>query len=406
MGASRPLRILHCVEFYAPSVGGAQEVVRQLSERLAARGHDVTVATTRLAPRTQFELNGVKIVEFDVTGNTVRGMTGDVAGYRRFVTEGGFDVVMAYATQQWATDAVLPIAGQLDAATVLAPCGFSALHDPAYDAFFRDLPAQMAAWDRLVFHSSTYQDITFARDAGLTNIEVIPNGADEREFAVSPEEAAERGRRFRAEHGIGDEPLLLTVGSHTGGKGHSLVLDTLARLKGPATLALVGNTVLGTGCLGRCRRRAKAVEVLSRGERRALLLDPAREGVIDAYFAADVFVFGSRVECSPLVLFEAAAAGLPFVTVPAGNSAEIARWTGAGTGIPARRKDGIVRGNSLAMARAVQALLEDRAARERMGRDGHAAWERSYSWDAITKRYEDLYTELVAGIGISTAAKR
>jgi glycosyltransferase involved in cell wall biosynthesis len=397
MLGTAPLRILHCVEFYAPSVGGAQEVVRQLSERLAAAGHDVTVATTRLPQRTTHELNGVKIVEFDVSGNAVRGMSGDVEGYRRFVTEGGFDVVMAYATQQWATDALLPIAGQIGAATVLAPCGFSALHDPAYDAFFRDLPAQMAAWDRLVFHSSTYQDVAFARNAGLTNIAVIPNGADEQEFAVSPQEAAQRGRRFRDEHGIGDEPLLLTVGSHTGGKGHSLVLDALVRLRRPATLALVGNTVLGAGCLGRCRRRAKAVEVLSRGERRALLVDPPREGVVDAYFAADLFVFGSRVECSPLVLFEAAAAGLPFVTVPAGNSAEIARWTGAGTGIPARRKNGIVRGSSADMARQIQALLDDPQRRERMGHDGHAAWERDYSWQAIVARYEKLYEELSAG---------
>ena len=40
------MKILHTVEYYAPSVGGAQEVVRQISERMVQRGHQVTVATT------------------------------------------------------------------------------------------------------------------------------------------------------------------------------------------------------------------------------------------------------------------------------------------------------------------------------------------------------------------------
>jgi len=393
-----PLRILHTVEFYAPSVGGAQEVVKQVSERLAARGHDVTVATTRLAHRDFQTLNGVRIEEFAVSGNAVRGMTGEVDRYRSFVREGGFDIVMSYATQQWATDALLPIAGELDAATVLAPCGFSALHDPAYTGFFAALPEQMARWDRLVFHSSTYQDVAFAREHGLPNIQVISNGADEREFGGDADERARRRARFRAAHGIADdEPLLLTVGSHTGGKGHALVLDVLGRLDVPrATLALVGNTALGRGCLPGCRRRATFARVRSGGRRRALLLDPPRDGVVDAYFAADLFVFGSWVECSPLVLFEAAAAGLPFVTVPVGNSAEIAEWTGAGVVVDAPRRNGLVRGRARDLAPVVAELLRDPERRRELGERGRAAWSADYSWARVVDRYEALYRELRA----------
>ena len=40
------MKILHTVEYYSPSVGGAQEVVRQVSEQLTRRGHTVTVATS------------------------------------------------------------------------------------------------------------------------------------------------------------------------------------------------------------------------------------------------------------------------------------------------------------------------------------------------------------------------
>jgi glycogen synthase len=40
------MKILHTVEFYSPSTGGAQEVVKQLSERMAEKGHVVTVILT------------------------------------------------------------------------------------------------------------------------------------------------------------------------------------------------------------------------------------------------------------------------------------------------------------------------------------------------------------------------
>ena len=64
--------------------------------------------------------------------------------------------------------------------------------------------------------------------------------------------------------------------------------------------------------------------------KRVILTDLERQDLIQAYLAADLFVFASRIEYSPLVLFEAAAAGTPFLTVPVGNADEIVRWTGGG----------------------------------------------------------------------------
>jgi glycosyltransferase involved in cell wall biosynthesis len=388
------MRILHTVEFYAPSVGGAQEVVRQLSERLAGRGHDVTVATTRLPQRRGLEHNGVTIAEFDVRGNLVRGMEGEIDRYREFVRDGGFDVVMSYAAQQWATDALLPIAGELDAAMVLAPCGFSALENPAYATYFAQLPGWLAAYDRLVVHSPTYQDAAFLHRNGLQQVEVLPNASDEREFVGDP---LERRRRFRAEHGIADdEPLLLTVGGHTGQKGHAAAIAVLRALDRPrATLALVGNRPLGRGCSISCHARAVAAGVGSARRKRVALLDPPRAAVVDAYFAADVFVFASQVECSPLVLFEAAAAGLPFVTVPVGNSAEIAAWTGAGEAVPASRRDGLVIADASALARAVDALLDNPDRRAALAAAGRAAGRERYAWDVIAQRYEQVYADAI-----------
>ena len=74
------MRILLCCELYSPSVGGVQEVMQQLAERLVVRGHEVTVATTKLPTRLFSELNGVTIREFKISGNLVRGMEGKASG--------------------------------------------------------------------------------------------------------------------------------------------------------------------------------------------------------------------------------------------------------------------------------------------------------------------------------------
>ena len=103
-------------------------------------------------------------------------------------------------------------------------------------------------------------------------------------------------------------------------------------------LVVIGNKPLRLGCQWDCRRRALTTRLGSRGRKRVIMLDPPRAEVIDAYKAADLFVFGSQVECSPLVLFEAAASATPFVTVGAGNAAEIAEWTGGGIVVPSERQ--------------------------------------------------------------------
>lgn len=386
------MRILHTVEFYPPAVGGVQEVVRQVSERLVARGHEVTVATSANPRRSTGEIAGVRVEEFDVRGNEVRGMRGEVERYRAYVANGDFDVVMTYAAQQWAFDALLPVLGTIRFPKVLAPCGFSALYDPAYSSYFARLREHLHAFDALILHSEGYRDAQFVRDAGVDGMVVIPNGADEREFG------AERTRgAFRAARDISDDtPLLLTVGGHTGLKGHAQSIAALRALDARATLAIVGNQPTGRGCLPLCRARAAFTRVTGRG-RRVLLLDPPRTQVLDAYRDADLFVFCSMVECSPIVLFEAMAARLPFVSVDVGNAAEIAEWSGAGVVVEAgRRSDGLVEADPAAVARAVDELLADPDRRTAMAESGRRMWEKRFTWDAIATRYEELYERVAA----------
>jgi len=388
------VKILHTVQLYAPHVGGSEEVIRQVSERLVARGHEVTVATRALPEREFKTLNGVQIQEFDVTGNDVNGMSGETARYQEFLRRGQFDVMLNYAAQQWASDLAFPVLNELPYARVFVPCGFSGFYTQAYASYFAAMPEYLRHYDELVFHADHYRDTDFARKNGLVNINIIPNGASEKEF-TGPDHT------FRQRYGIPEDlPLLITVGNHTGGKGHALSIEAFRQARiGRAVLLIIGGLITGTsrGCLPDCQRRAMLARWRTRGRKQVRLINPPRADVVAAFHAADLFIFGSAIEYSPLVLYEAVAARTPFITTACGNAEEIVRWTGGGLIIPTQRQqDGNVHARPRDMAAAIERLMLTPAERHAMAEHGYQAWRQRFTWDAITDRYEAVYRQAIA----------
>jgi glycosyltransferase involved in cell wall biosynthesis len=376
-------------------MGGAQEVVRRISEEMVAKGSDVTVATSKLPERTQRVINGVKIDEFAISGNAIGGFTeatpGECKRYQEFLVNGHFDVMMNYAAQQWATDLAFPELERIPYRKVLAPCGFSALYDPQYASYFDQMPSLMRKYDRLIFHSNGYRDIDFARAHSLAHYTVIPNGASKKEFLQANES-------FRQKFGIGkDTPLLLTVGSHTGSKGHDVAIEAFRRARiGRSVLVIIGNVVGSGGCKAECWRRAAVTRLLSLGQKRVLLLDLPRADVLAAFRAADLFVFASNIECSPLVLFEAMAARTAFLTTACGNAQEIVDWSGGGLVMPSHQKpDGRCVGEIGEATQMLEHLIHNPNERTRLAESGYNAWQERFTWERIAVEYERVYESVL-----------
>ena len=390
------MNILHTVELYHPIQGGAQEVIRMVSERLVRSGHTVTIATSRVKHREIFNLNGVNIVEFGITGNSVRGISeekeGEVARYIDFVRKGNFDIMMNYAAQQWTVDCIMPYVHQLPFPSVLAPCGFSGLYNPEYSEYFVKLPDYLRTYSAHILHSAEYRDAQFYKENNIP-FTVITNAASENEFSVqSPFD-------FRKRHGIDKSiPMLLTVGSHTGLKGHRLVIESFRQADiGRAVLVVIGNTVGKDNCLIDCKRRAIRSYLYSLGKKRVLVLDPPRDEVVAAYQAADLFVFGSNIECSPLVLFESIASGTPFLATNAGNSSEIAQWSEAGIIVESEEKEnGYVYTTREKFARAIEQMFSDRKKLVIMSEKGKQRWSEHFTWKIVAERYENLYRDTIS----------
>lgn len=427
------MRILFCCEFYAPSVGGVQEVMRQLAERLVVRGHQVTVATTRLPTRDFNTLNGVAINEFKVSGNFVSGMAGEVEQYQKYAVAGDFAVVMIMAAQQWTFDALWPVLDKMKAKKVFIPCGFSGLYEPTYAKYFQQLPGVLRKLDHLVFHASRYRDIDFAREHGIETFSVIPVGASEVEFN------ADVDTTFRIRNVIPEQSFLfLTVGSFTGLKGHLELVKAFSRMKLPAdqhaTLILNGNEVLILdssigGLFGKfvglirtygwqysfkhILKRLLGMAGLKLGKdasprkiasrinktqpnKRVLVTNYPRQELTQSFMAADLFVFASNVEYSPLVLYESAAAGTPFLSVSVGNAVEIAQWTGAGVICPSALDErGYTRVDEVVLAQAMTELMQQKDRLAELGATGRKSWSERYTWEKISIQYEQIFKQLL-----------
>lgn len=388
----RALNIAHCVESYPPAAGGMAEVVRQLSERMVSMGHTVTVFTGWHPERNSPAPGGVAVRAFRAGGNAVDGMHGEIGPYLQALKEGRFDVITFFAAQQWTTDAALPHLAEIPSKKAFVPTGFSALRDPRWAAYYAQMPQWMRAMDVNIFLSHGYQDVRFAQEHGIAG-KLIPNGAASEEFTLP----APAGTRER----LGLRPgqrLLVHIGSYTGIKGHREALDMFITASARnAVLLLTGN---GNGRLEKHFRghwRWFPLRARAWWKRKEILFrELDRLDTVAALKAADLFLFPSNLECSPIVLFEAAAAGVPFLASQAGNAAEIAEWTRGGWTIPGRRDaQGREWPDIRQGAKLLDALLEDPPRARAAGERGRAAWQAGFTWQQAAERYVAAYRELL-----------
>jgi glycosyltransferase involved in cell wall biosynthesis len=408
------MKILHTVESYLPIRNGMSEVVRQISERLVQEGIDVTVATSFSKERQFDQINGVKVVSFNIEGNYALGYKGDPESYREFLQTNDFDIIVNFAAQQWATDICLELLSKLSAKKIFVPTGFSGLYNPVFSEYYDKMKTWMKEYDMNVFLSNDYRDINFARIQYIDKIIVIPNGASEEEFGKGVSNL-----NFKKTLNIpSSHKIILHVGSYTGYKGHDEAVEIFLKANiRNSSLVFVGSN-LNLECdnyfLDKIFwfRRFKLFKLLSlryykaflvflwRSRKRSFFniyaLRISREETISLFHSSNLFLFPSNIECSPIVLFESIASRTPFLVSDVGNSKEIIEWTGGGILLPTRIDGkGLSHADIAESARILNEVLSDESKLRYLQNQGFSSWQSKFTWEKITQEYKKLFISLL-----------
>ena len=411
------MRILHVSPMYFPVLGGAELHLKEVSEGLAARGHEVTVLTTNA--RNSWDLhdakpanlpeaesiNGVKIVRLQPTNGkaleklirTCWNMRGGYHGLNWLFSPSGFDLFMrgprtygvipyllssnadVVASMNWHW----PPAHYCHLARRLRPyklVGIPLFHT-AEDWCGRDIYRRMLCnCDAVV--ANTEFEAEFARVRGARNVHAVGVG-------IHPEDFEKRdGRAVRAAYHIGDHPVVGFVGRLIANKGITTVIAAMRQVwktNSEVRLLIAGAAPPSS------KQDVLRLHELSTLERSRVIqicdfTDADKAAIFDAL---DVFALPSVGESFGIAYLEAWMCGKPVIGADIGPTRDVIH-----DGV-----DGLLvkPNDSTALAEKIIALLSDPLRREQMGQSGKKKTLARFTWNRIIDKMEYVYRDVVEG---------
>jgi hypothetical protein len=221
----------------------------------------------------------------------------------------------------------------------------------------------------VVVVTEAFVECIAAQGIPRSKLVTIPNGADTRLFAHTPDRTA--ARTWLGVSGF----VVAYVGSHGHSHGLHAVLDAAAA-QPDVTYLLVGDGAEREGLLAERDRRGLCNVVMR--------TSVSRQQVLDVYAAADVCVVPLRdvplfETFVPSKLFEVLAAGRPVVGALRGEARSILERSGGGLVVAPE--------NGAEIAAAVARLRDDPELRESMGQRGRTFVQQHYDRDILAARY-------------------
>jgi glycosyltransferase involved in cell wall biosynthesis len=197
--------------------------------------------------------------------------------------------------------------------------------------------------------------------------------------------ANERGAgHHRCEHG--GPVRILFVGGDLQRKGGDMLIEAVRALRADATMPEVELHLVTTADVS-----PEPGIVVHRG------LTSNSAELIEQYHRADVFCLPTLGDCLPMVLAEAAAAGLPLVSTAVGAIGEIVR--------PGETGELIVPGDRDALVAALDRLVADPERRARYGAAARALAVRDHDARANAARIVDLLADVAGAAGDSRTGR-
>jgi phosphatidylinositol alpha-mannosyltransferase len=362
------MRIAQVCPYAWDAPGGVQVHVRELSDHLRGRGHEVLVVAPALR---RVRERGVAVagraIRVRYQGTVAPIAPVSLAAVRRVLRRHRPNVVHAHEPLTPSTSMAAVMMAEVPVvATFHAHVERSRLFDllaPAVRPVWRRLAARVAVSDAAA---------RFITERLGNGVRVIPNGVDVERFETAvPAEDLPPGRR------------ILWVGRLDPQKGFPVAVRAFERLA--EELPDLWFVVVGGG-----RDRSSLAGLPLRLRERVVVLGSVDRDRLPWYHAAaDAFVSPAvGQESFGIVLVEAMAAGLPVVATDIPGYREVVDDGVEGLLVPP--------GDDGALAAALRRVLGDHELAKALGEAGRAR-ARRYSWDVVGPQIEAVYAEVTGG---------
>lgn len=370
--------------FYLPTFGGVEQVMYELATRQVKAGHEVHIFCcdsdkySRI-PKKEEMLNGVHIhrypywLRLSLSTHIWPSLLWKLKNY-------DFDIVHTHVSGHLYVLITGIIAKWKDFTHI------HTTHCPWTDAFRSWKLKPFLFLNNLIFNKLSFKLIdkivsitpweveTYLKKyTSLDKVTIIPNGMDPILFKkVIP-------NNFKKNNNIKEKNLVLFFGRLNPTKGPEMLAKAAIEIsKERKDISFVW--------IGPDEGKAEEVKSLIKDYKNMHYLGPikGKEKIAEMYQASDVYVLPSYREGAPLTLMEAYASGLPVVASPC-------------NGIPYELKEGVngflvPYGNIGLLKKRILEVLDNPSLAKKFSKNNKEK-AKNFTWDLITKRYLDLYSE-------------
>jgi len=360
------MKIIQVVSMYPPHLGGMENCVREISERLAKSGNQVEIFTSDVGSPKNSQLRSSKNLKIHYLKGFEVAHTPIIPSlFIELFKIPKDSIVHVHVAQVFIPEIVSlvclirKIPYLVHVHTDVGPSGKFGFLLPLYKKLI--LRKILSAAKRIIVLTSEYKGVIDKKYHLSKNVEIIPNGVNEGFFT---------GKEF-----LSERINLLYVGRLTVEKNVDKLIKAVLLLKNDFVFNIVGSG----------EKKEELDKLVAETKLKNIILHGKKTGedLINFYKKADIFLLASDYEGLPLVLLEAMASGTPVIASGVLGIREFVGDAGVLVDPPTSEN----------FAKAIDGLIKNKELKEVLNEKGREK-AKKYQWNKIVEKIETVYREI------------
>lgn len=399
------LKILRTVPFFAPAFGYGGPVVHSLniSKIQVSLGYDVRVFTSNILTNKLISndlpsyevLNGIKIHRFPIKYRLGQSHYFITPSLPKGFLKHDYDIIHSHSFRTFQTDVSTIFAKLKKKPFIFTAHGTlremflldlykhlkkGAIRMKTYDLFFKK--SFLNVVDRVIVHSNHEKLWTLKFNVPEKKIRVIPHGVNLKDFTnMSYKE------NFMKKFNV-EGKMILYIGrllrNYRNLEDLIIIMKDIIKEIKNVKLWLIGHSY-DKLYENQLKKMVKDLDLTSHVK---FVTHPTRADIIGAYQSANVVVFPmTNSDGFGIPLIETGAAKCPIISTNRGPAPEIVKNGKTGILTPIN--------NLIKLKEAILKIITDEKLEKKLGLNGYENVLKNYTWEAITKKINLVYEELI-----------